>query len=162
MRANWELRQNVATFMRQGIKGIQTSVGTSWGILTNLGPKAAFHYSKGLLCGVFDGGKKRTQELMEAIKREDSEALSNITLLVGDEPMSPQAFFSWTGPIQRAVLYDCLASGYEVSSCFEIIGASRGLSGIAFVSFDPKTKRAMSIQFLTHLPSEDARSQQAP
>ncbi|MGC4116226.1 MAG: nuclear transport factor 2 family protein [Myxococcales bacterium] len=147
MRAIWDLRKRTSGALTSGWLGFKTLMAMSWTMLSSMGLGGTLAYSRGMFVGIFGRGRSAVDALAAAVRAKDAGALAAlfapsavVELPVGTR-VEPKALLD---ALPGFGVEQATPAGWMTSFRFTLEGGRRGL---AFLEFDPASKRIASARF---------------
>jgi len=144
--AYWEVRRMVCQVVRAGLRGLWTMTILALRMLRRQGPRGIWGFLRGLSRGVFDGGHRAVERLVDALNRGDGEAVAGsfahgacIEWPAGRVVDSLSEQFEGELTVGKAI-----SAGWSTACRFEVVGGERGVAVFVFV---PGTGRIESARF---------------
>lgn len=156
LRAVWDLRRRSTGALAAGLRGLWTLCAVSLRMLRVQGLGGVLGYSRGLVTGIFSRGRTTLEALAAAVNAKDIPATAalftpdaRVEFPVGKH-LSFQTWSDELGP-QAALQVSCATSAGWTTSCrFTIAGGPHaGAGGVAFLDFDPATRKIAAARFFT-------------
>ncbi len=162
LRAVWDLRRRSIGALAAGLRGLWTLCAVSLQMLRMQGLSGVLGYSRGLVSGIFGDGAATLERLSAAIRAGDpaaAEALfavdATVEFPVGT-PLSVRTWLAQLGPGAQLRTTHATSAGWLTACRFSVEGgALAGAGGVAFLEFDPKTRKLVTARFFARAVSPD-------
>ncbi|HEY3450430.1 MAG TPA: hypothetical protein VGK67_29010 [Myxococcales bacterium] len=147
MRAVWDLRQRTSGALTSGWLGFKTLMAMSWKMLAVQGLGGTLAYSRGMVVGIFGAGRRTVDALVAALRAKDAAALQALFApgAIVERPVGtrvePKALLE---ALPSLTVEQVTPAGWMTSFRFKAEG---GRTGLAFLEFDPASKRITSARF---------------
>lgn len=153
MRAVWDLRKRSTGALAAGLRGLWTLCVISLQMLRRQGLGGVLGYSRGLVSGIFSRGPATLAALATAVTAGDEPTIlalftpdASIELPVGTHHTVPAWLANHAGA--RLQFTDATAAGWLTAARFTLTGGAHpDTGGIAFVEFDPATRKLAAARF---------------
>lgn len=147
MRAHWDASANGREVMSQGFAGVATSVLAGVRLFRNFGQRWAKSYLDGTKRGIRKEGAPKAAALAEAIVARDAAALDAVADGAATVELPGRPAAALRSLELGALSFErCIASGYVVSARCRAQHEGRSVSGMAFVDFDPTSRKVASLR----------------
>lgn len=150
LRAVWDLRRSTARTLAAGLLGLYSMSVVSVRMLRNHGVRGMTRYGLGAAVGILGRGREAVARLARAIGDRDGLAIdaifardSTTELPVGVEITPRELFDRLDGGMEAA---EVVTAGFTASFRFASARAG-GPRGLAFLEFDPVSKRVRTARF---------------
>ena len=156
LRAVWDLRRRSISAITAGPRGLWTLCAISLRMLRVQGLGGVLGYSRGLVAGIFGAGQTTLERLAAAVRDGDlaaAESLfvadASVELPVGS-PASVRDFLAELGPGATLHTSHATSAGWLTACRFRVAGGHHdGAHGVAFLAFDPATRKLSSLRCFT-------------
>jgi hypothetical protein len=152
--AHWELPRLSGQALRSGWRGCATMVRLGGRMLRCQGLGGTLGYARGMVLGIGSRGRETVEALAAAVTARDEAVLR--ALFVAQDAFVEQPPGGRVPPVDwlralpagsRLEASDVAAAGWTASFRFVLGRAAGETSGIAFLAFDPPSRRLVSARF---------------